>query len=844
MASESLSRTLRGGYAQFERVVKLDTPAGPDRLVPLWVKGTARLGRDYEFVVEAAALLDGGDIDARAILGSAVTLWIRQTDRSYMPIHGYVHHFAELGADGSCAYYQLRFSSWLYFLRLRRDQRDWQETTGEQILIDVFRAHPQATTHNAYRFDLNEPMPAYSYRMQWETDLNFVYRSMEEAGVFGRFEFAEDGRSHTFVVTDSVSQVPVLKQSVVQLSHAGDNEEFDGFVSFRERMQLQSARLTANTFDYKQPSADKRIECATASPDGLPVDGEVYDYTGAYTWGADSDGERYVRNRIEAWESQIQRFDAVGGLRAAMPGYRFTLSRGAALDSGQSGDNEYVILGVDWMIRNNVPGLDAYPSLEDSLRDELAARAAGRAGSAGGDVDGSQGFFQVKVELQRRSTPFRLPREHRKPTMSLMNAVVTAPNGEEVLTDRLNRARLHFPWYRDAQACCWVRTAFADAGSQRGAVHPLRDGDEVLVDFVGGDCDRPVVVSRVFGGDTQPVWHSDGLLSGYRSKEYSGSGYNQLALDDSTGQNRVQLYSSSYQTHLHLGYLIQHENNSRGAFLGRGFDLKSDAYGALRAGQGLFVSTHPTTTAQPLDVAPAADQLAGARQVADLASQASAANRAEGLDDGLHALDRFTQATHYSNAGSVAGGRTAGGGQGSANGFAMPVMLLASPAGMGLSTQDSLQATASQHVNVVSGQSTHVAAGKSFLVSAMEKLSLFVQNAGMKLFAAKGKVEIQAQSDAMALSALKDLTITSASGRLVLSADKEIWIGAGGSYIKITPDLIENGTTGQILEKCASWDKPGAASMRLPAELPSAAKSCAWRMGGAAADSASSVELG
>nr|WP_257806539.1 type VI secretion system tip protein VgrG [Burkholderia glumae] len=425
-----------------------------------------------------------------------------------------------------------------------------------------------------------------------------------------------------------------------------------------------------------------------------------------------------------------------------------------------------------------------------------------------------------------------------------MNAVVTAPNGEEVLTDRLNRARLHFPWYRDAQACCWVRTAFADAGSQRGAVHPLRDGDEVLVDFVGGDCDRPVVVSRVFGGDTQPVWHSDGLLSGYRSKEYSGSGYNQLALDDSTGQNRVQLYSSSYQTHLHLGYLIQHENNSRGAFLGRGFDLKSDAYGALRAGQGLFVSTHPTTTAQPLDVAPAADQLAGARQVADLASQASAANRAEGLDDGLHALDRFTQATHYSNAGSVAGGRTAGGGQGSANGFAMPVMLLASPAGMGLSTQDSLQATASQHVNVVSGQSTHVAAGKSFLVSAMEKLSLFVQNAGMKLFAAKGKVEIQAQSDAMALSALKDLTITSASGRLVLSADKEIWIGAGGSYIKITPDLIENGTTGQILEKCASWDKPGAASMRLPAELPSAAKSCAWRMGGAAADSASSVELG
>jgi len=126
----------------------------------------------------------------------------------------------------------------------------------------------------------------------------------------------------------------------------------------------------------------------------------------------------------------------------------------------------------------------------------------------------------------------------------------------------------------------------------------------------------------------------------------------------------------------------------------------------------------------------------------------------------------------------------------------------------------------------------------------MEKLSLFVQNAGMKLFAAKGKVEIQAQSDAIALSALKDVTITSTDGRLVLSAEKEIWIGAGGSYIRITPDLIENGTPGQILEKCASWDKPGAASMRVPAGLSSTAKSCAWKMSGAAADSASMVELG
>lgn len=840
--SENLGRIFQSGYAQFQRLITLETGAGEDRLVPLWVKGSAQLGRDYEFVVEAVASSDGEPIDARKLLGNPVTLRIRQTDGSYMPIHGYVHDFAELGANGSCIFYQLKFSSWLYFLRLRRDQRDWLETSGEQVLRDVFGAHSQVTG-NAYRFELHQPMPEYSYRMQSEFDLNFVYRSMEEAGVFGRFEFAKNGRSHTLVVMDDVSSVPMLAQKTVQLGRAGAREEFDGFTSWRERLQLQSARLTTSTFDYKRPDLEKRTQAVTAAPDSMPVDGEVYDHTGAYTWGERDHGEHQARTRVEAWESQIQRFDAVGGLRAAMPGFGFTLDRGMTVRGASSENNEYVMLGVHWTIRNNVPGLDGYPAIEDSLSGEITAQAASSAGGLVKHSDGSEGFFQVRVESQRRNVPFRLPREHHKPQMSLMNAIVDAPGGEEVRTDRLNRVKVRYPWYRDAKASCWVRTAFADAGSQRGAVHPLRGGDEVLIDFVGGDCDRPVIVSRVFGGATEPVWHTNGLLSGLRSKEYGGTGFNQLVLDDSTAQNRVHLYSSSYQSHLHLGYLIHHENNTRGAFLGSGFDLKSDAYGALRAGQGLFVSTHPTSTAQPLDVTAAAEQLAGAKQVADIASKASASNQAEDLDEGLKSLDRFTQATRYNRSGSAAGGRTAGGGTGAANGFGMPVMLLASPSGMGLSTEDSLQATANQHVNLVSGQNTHIATGKSLLVSAMEKISLFVQNAGMKLFAAKGKVEIQAQSDEMALTALKDLTIKSANGRIVLSADKEIWIGAGGSYIRITSDMIENGTNGQILEKCASWDKPGAASMRVPATVSSVDKGCSWRRSGAAADSASMVEL-
>lgn len=842
MGHTALYKTLRLGDAQYNRLVKLDTPLGVDWLLPLYVKGTARLGRDYEFVIDAVSPR-GSQIELSALLAKPVTLWIQQTDGSYMPIHGYVHRFSRLGADGPLTFYKLAFSSWLYFLRLRRDMRDWQEQSGEQILTDVFNEHPQA--RGAFRIDLHKPLPSYSNRVQWEYDLNFVYRSMEEAGVFPYFEQAENGRSHTMVLTDDVYFVPQLKQPVVEFGPTEISGELDGFAQWKEQLQIDSAQLTSRSFDYKRPDLPRQVQGVTDVNGELPTDGEIYDYPGAYMWSDREQGERLAQIRLEERKSRMKRFHGIGGLRCAMPGRRFELRGHPVHDAGSQQDREFVLLGVDWLICNNLPGLDEADQFPDGLAAEVAQA---KAGATVRHADGSEGFFQVVVEAQPRNVPFRSPFEHKKPVMQLQNAIVAGPSGEEVYTDSLNRVKVWFHWNRrngqDERASCWVRPTFLDAGSNRGGIQPLRKGDEVVVGFMEGDCDRPVIIARMYGGATQPVWHTNGLLSGQRSREYGGTGYNQLVMDDSTQQNRVHLYSSSYQSHLHLGYLIQQTDNTRGAFLGSGFDLKSDAYGAIRAGQGLFVSTHPTAANQPLNVTAASEQLASAETIVDLTSQASSANQAESLQEGQDALKKFTDATHYSvSGGAGSGGRTGGGGTGNANGFSTPIMLMASPAGLGLSTQDSAQLTANQQVNIVSGKSTHVAAGKSLIASVMEKISLFAQNAGIKLFAAKGKVEIQAKSDAMALTSQQDLNITSVDGRVLISADKEIWIGAGGSYIKITPDLIENGTTGQILEKGASWSKQGASSMRLPAQITSVTKGCSWQTASASANSASTVVL-
>ncbi|WP_241767035.1 phage late control D family protein, partial [Burkholderia glumae] len=173
MASQALEQLLGARHTQYQRLVKLDTPIGQDALVPLYVKFQARLGRNFEVTVDALSTV-GDTIRFNTLMMQPVTLWIEQADGNYLPIHGYVQRARRLGSDGSVSYFQIHFSSWLSFLRLSSDRRDWQEVSGSQILSDVFGKHPQAS--GQYKLELRTAMRSYSHRVQWETDWNFVHR--------------------------------------------------------------------------------------------------------------------------------------------------------------------------------------------------------------------------------------------------------------------------------------------------------------------------------------------------------------------------------------------------------------------------------------------------------------------------------------------------------------------------------------------------------------------------------------------------------------------------------------------------------------------------------------------
>ena len=262
-------------------------------------------------------------------------------------------------------------------------------------------------------------------------------------------------------------------------------------------------------------------------------------------------------------------------------------------------------------------------------------------------------------------------------------------------------------------------------------------------------------------------------------------------MEDREGTEHVHLTTPFQTSELNLGHMVDGQRKKRG----EGAELRTDGHVAVRGGKGVLISAdaQPKASGQQLDMSAAKTQLEAAlaqmQALADSArvAQAQVAEVEKQREFLAQRLDQLQQA----------------------------VLLASAPAGVALTSGHHLQLAAQGNLTATAGGSADIGVLRKFTVAAGEAISLFAQKLGVKLIAAKGKVEIQAQSDEMALAALKDVTITSTEGKLVLSAAKEVWIGAGGSYIRITPERIENGTPGDILEKCAFWGKSSAASMRV-----------------------------
>jgi len=804
---------------QHERILKLTTPLGENVLLPQRVVATERLSQGYDYMIDVISLRS--DIELKKLVAQPVTLWIRQADRRYLPIHGYVHTVKRLGSDGNLTFCQISFAPWLHFLKFRKDARIWQYKRTDDILADVFSRHQQAA--GSFRFDLTDPVVLRSYCTQYETDWHFVHRLMEEEGWYSYQEQKADGSGHVLVITDTTYQLKPVAQQRIHFHRGSTDDELDKILHWSSNRSLASRQFSTKTDDYKAPTYQKQSSTSVLAEHGnLPAQLEIYEYTGAFTYPTQIQGDKQSRIRVEEWESGMKRFFGVSGVRSLPAGTWFSLEDHPAHRSDTEEDRKFIVIAVDWSIENNLPLPHETKEFPGSLSQHLRefnigiGRHLGTGRTGKSDTSGNRqtGHCFNRFEVQRRKVPFRSRFEHAKPHLHPQTAVVVGPEGEEIYTDHLNRVKVQFRWDRqnpgNERASCWVRVSYPNAGQGWGAIHVPRVGQEVIVTFLGGDPDRPVITGRLYNQDQVPHWHTNGRLSGYKSKEYKGKGFNQLVLDDTTDQNRIQLYSTNTHAQLNLGYLVTQYGNERSRFYGSGFALSTDDYGAIVTNKGLYISTfgRPGAQGTQLDATEATSQLNAGASLAKTLSEAASKAGAEPLA-GQEALSHFIDATRD---------RCEAPGQSEANRFKEPILLAAAPAGIGLASAKGTHVHASDQVTLSSGKDTNIAAGKSLLASVAEKISLFASNAGIKLFSAKGKVEVQSQSDDLDLIAEKVVRLLSTTSRIEIHAKEEVVISAGASFIKISASGITNGTSGKWISHASThtFERPATNSYVMP----------------------------
>jgi len=385
------------------------------------------------------------------------------------------------------------------------------------------------------------------------------------------------------------------------------------------------------------------------------------------------------------------------------------------------------------------------------------------------------------------------PEPGKRPVMAgTLPARVTSTTGNDTYghIDKDGRYRVNMLFDRDnwetGFESLWVRQSRPYAGDTYGLHLPLLAGTEVAIGFEDGNPDRPYIA-----GALHDSAHGDHVtIRNYKRNVLRTPANNKIRLDDSRGREHIKV-STEYggKSQLNLGHLVDSEKQPRG----EGFELRTDSWGAIRAQKGIFISADGQAKAQGnvLEMGAAVSQLQQAMNQAEALSGAVETARAELAD--IQAQKMLLQQTLTD--------------------LKQSALLLSAPEGIAQTTPKSVQLSAGENVISTSGKHTDFSALKRFTVAAGERISLFAQKLGIKIFASKGKVEIQAQGDEMTLDALKDIRISSSEGRLVISAKQEIILTSGGGYIRIADGVVECAAPDKIIQRAAVWQKFGGQSL-------------------------------
>ncbi|NSX21909.1 MULTISPECIES: type VI secretion system tip protein VgrG [Pseudomonas] len=731
-------------------------------------KGEEWLSKPFKYTV--AFTSPEQDIEAAQILGkdasfylgkSQPTVQLSMINAASRTLHGVITGFKRVSGSRDEARYQVTLEAHLALLGRGKQYRIYQHQSVPEIVESVLRSRHQFEGQH-FLFDLAREYPKREQVMQYgESDLAFISRLLAEVGIWYRFthddrlsidvvEFHDHQRHYQFGLT-------LPHRPLSGLTSNGQ----EGVWALQVEHQVVEQHINVRAYHHRDAAAflDGEVDHSRGA---TTTYGEGYHYGEPYTALGDAidkdedllseSGYFYARLNHERFLNDQTRCNGVSSSVTLAPGQVLTVSDGAP--------------------QVFEPGVVITHLTVEAARDRsLEAR------------------FDAIPYLE--SIGFR-PRLLGKPQIAgTVPARVTSPQANDPYAhiDLEGRYRVSFLFDRDSwkagEESAWLRLARPYAGDTHGLHLPLIAGTEVAIAFEQGDPDRPYIAHALH--DSRHVDHV--TLRNDKRNVLRTPANNKLRMDDARGQEHIKLSTEhSGKTQLNLGHLVDAERRPRG----EGAELRTDGHAAIRGGSGIFISADAQPQAQGtmLEMGAALAQLNNALALVNALAQSAAVSGALPADN--QAQQSLREA--------LARLKDAG-------------LLASAPAGIAMVTPANIQLSAENSITATAGDSADFSLFKRFSVAAGEAISLFAQKLGLRLIAARGPVDIQAQSDAMTLQADKELALNSSNGEIVLNAQHGITLVSRGAYIKIKDGSVEIGAPGELHIKNDNIAWGGTASL-------------------------------
>ena len=474
-------------------------------------KGHESISKLFEFELELVS--KESNIAFDSVINQMGSLKLQQFDDvSPRYVHGMVNYFEQRNQEGKYTNYYAQLVPLIWILTQRHTCRIFQKKDIKTIIAEVL--NKAGIPADFYRFELQGTHPQREYSVQYrETDWNFISRLMEEEGVFCFFEHNDD--EPVFVMQDqSYAHPPIPSPETVifhEISNYAPDEEYLFFFNYAE--SIRSGKATLRDFNFKKPTMDmERDKEADKTPEL-----EVYDYPGLYD--DPGVGKSLASVRLEAFQTPRKQGSGESTSMRFIPGYRFTLDQHPRDDFNKS----YLITSL----------------IQEGKQPQVLQEQAGN--------DGTE--YTSELKCIPAEVSYRPQRVTRKPVVDgPQTAIVVGPGGEEIYVDQHGRVKVQFHWDREGQmnekSSCWIRVSQVWAGQKWGAMYIPRIGHEVIVDFLEGDPDRPIITGRVYHGDNLPPYSPPQNKTKSTIKSNSspgGGGFNEIRFEDKKSQEEVYL---------------------------------------------------------------------------------------------------------------------------------------------------------------------------------------------------------------------------------------------------------------------------------------------------------------